>query len=624
MKKNFAFSFVVFSFCFILLFFSCSRQGRNALGAELDRIDTFITLGQYRDAISELKKIEKRLMNSWDFIGVYRRYAELGESDRAVQIIQDAFKKFDKNAEIRAIYTHSLLRSGKFNDAVEIATPLQGTRYGSFYAEALLKQAAAKTADGSKGGDTDNTDADSNALSNYLQPELFSVYYDAYTGSRNSYWLRNAAIVGMTAGNMEQVRALHPERYASFSDAFFWSLIQYDSGNYGDAEQSLMQARALYQDASRRDRSRVSDAEFVALLSDVYQALSENDRAEEIRQSLLSDKAAQTEGVREKTMPYIYVNSAQWAEGNGDDERASKLLLQTVSNWPDFVPGLISYANFACRTAESRTENPTQRALRESGVATREMQRYDNRAQIPVADAIARMDSSLEKSRDPLLYIARQDLIYKTDKTLSNENKIAELWNILERNTTGINEYPQLLFEYAVNMLVRYNRVDDAFGLFKRYCSSHYAFDPATDFWEQISAKMSELTPREIEYAAWFAANQGLGSTAQKFYETCVWQDASVSANRRQILAGASVQACINLAMIYSSIGNRAAALELYAAAAGRTPDAVQKAEIMYRMATIYDAERKPEEALRTVATACALNPAHARAQLLYSRLSAR
>lgn len=603
MKRYVAFIFLASLCC--ITFFSCSRDGKRALGAEFDRIDAYISLGQYRDAMSELKRIEKRLTNSWDFIGVYRRYNELGQTDRATEILKTAFEKHENNPEVRALYARILLRGGKIDEAIETSAPLQGSRYGSIYAEALLRQASSEVSYGN--------------LSKYLTPEFFSIYKDAYTGSRDSYWLRNAAIVGMLAGDTESVRLLRPERYITFSDAFFWALIQYDNGNYGDAENALAQAQTLYESASNRERSKISPMQFTALYSDVYQALSENDRAEYVRQALLTGDSAVQENAGELYLPYIYVNSAEYALGNGDYDRASDLLTSTVTTWQDFVPGLISYANFAYQTAQSRSENVTQLALRESGVATREMKRYDSRARIPVADAIAKMDASLERKRDALLFIARLDLIYKTDATRSTENKIADLWNVLERNTIGINEYPQLLFEYAVNMLVRYNRVDDALSLFKRYCVSHYGFDAASDFWGQFYASKHAFTQREIEYAAWFAANQGLGTTSQKLYEACVWQEGG--AVLRQ---DASVQACINLAMIYSSMGNRAAALELYSASAGRTPDVTQKAEIMYRMAMIYEANGNSGEALRTVATACALNPSHARAQLMYSRLSSR
>lgn len=599
---------------------------RNVLGTDLDRIDMMIMRGQYRDANSELKKIEKKLSSSWDYISVYRRYKNLGENDSASSVIQTAYKKFSENQEICALYSTVLLRGGKIKEACDVSAKLQGSRYGSIYAESLLKLAKLDES-------PDDEKEEHNVTENlYFSPELFSVYYDAYTGSKNSYWLRNAAILGMLNGRIDQVRTLRPERYSTFSDAYFWALVHYDSGNYGSAESSLSQAKDLYTDATRRERSLVSEAGFTAFYSDVLQALSETERSESVREELLAELENSGEEITDTVLPYIYVNSAQWASGNGDTDKASDLLLTTVKNWPDFVPGLISYANFAYNSSLGRVENETQLALRKSGVATLEMQRYDNRARIPVADAQHRMAESLARNRNPLLYIAELDLRYKTSTNISPENKIADLWNILERNTTGVNEYPPLLFEYALNMLIKNNRAGDAFDLFKRYCTTHYKFDAAADFWQQFSANLRSVLPVEVEYAAWFAAHFKMGSTAQKLYEFCVWNDLDEineaggtvkKGKTTQISSTASNSACVNLAMIYASFDDRRTALDLYSKAAGRTPDLMQRAEIMYRIACIYEKDGNFSEAVKNAAVACSFNPSHAKAQLLRSRLSA-
>lgn len=613
-------------FLFLSIFSACSNGGmRNVLGTDLDRIDMMIMRGQYRDANSELKKAEKKLSGSWDYISVYRRYKDLGENDSASSVIQTAYKKFSDNQEICALYATVLLRSGKIKEACDIAAKLQGSRYGSIYAESLLRLAKLEEADDEKKEHVPTENL-------YFSPELFSVYYDAYTGSKNSYWLRNAAILGMLHGRIDQVRTLRPERYTTFSDAYFWALVHYDSGNYGSAENSLSYAKELYTDATKREHSLISEAAFTAFYSDVLQALSETERSESVREELLAELESSGEEITDAVLPYIYVNSAQWASGNGDTDKASELLLTTVRKWPDFVPGLISYANFAYNSSLERVENETQLALRKSGVATLEMQRYDNRAKIPVADAQHRMAESLARNRNPLLYIADLDLRYKTSTNISPENKIADLWNILERNTTGINEYPPLLFEYALNMLIKNNKAGDAFDLFKRYCTTHYKFDAAADFWQQFSANLRSVLPVEVEYAAWFAAHFKMGSTAQKLYEFCVWNDVSEvneaggkakTGRTTQISSTASNSACVNLAMIYASFDDRRTALDLYSKAAGRTPDLLQRAEIMYRIACIYEKDGNITEAAKNAAVACSFNPSHAKAQLLRSRLSA-
>lgn len=661
LRQFFSVSVLAILMCLLFSVLSCSRHGGNTLAAEFDRIDTLIRQGQYNTATEELRKVEKRLTASWDFISVFRRYNNLGETARALQVISDAYKKHNLNGEVIALYTYALLRAAKIDEAVKVSEVLSGTRYGSFYSEALLRQAAANgassfgssnssssraknstasaTASSSSASVSNGTSKDSNVpdsklpdnnLTRYLAPEFFSVYYDAYTGSRESFWLRNAALISLINGDTEKVHSLHPERYTSFADAYFWALVQFDIGNYGGADEALSQARILYETSPRRDRQRVTDIQFAALASDLYQALSEADRAEEARRELLARLKDSDIDLSDAELPYIYLNSTQYAVGAGNDGRAIYLLLESVKNWPDFVPALVTYANFAYNSSKSRVENETQRTLRESGVATLEMQRYDARAKIPVADAISRMEKSLERTHDPLLYIALLDLQYKTDTTIAPENKIADLWSVLERNSTGINKYPELLFEYAVNMLIRYNRTDDAFDLFQRYCRTQYEFEAGADFWKQLLENVRKMPLSQAECAAYFAATKHLGTTAQKLYEYCVFESSGgdfrgskAGSAQAQVAANVSVESCMNLADIYSAFAKRKEALSLYAVAAGRTPDVMQKAEIMYRMAVVYSEDGNTQDAARTAAVACTFNPSHAKAQYLLARLRA-
>ncbi|MBQ9239160.1 MAG: hypothetical protein IJ191_07605 [Treponema sp.] len=587
-------------------------NGRTAFAVSLDEVDALITAGRYGDASLRLKQLERRMVTGWDYIGVYRRYMQLGENAPAGRVIEKAFEKNPNNAEIRAVSVHHLMRLGNYDVAMHRAEALQGTRYGSLHAEATLQQIEHSARDGS-------------AVS-YLSPNFFPVYYDAYVGSKNTVWLRNAVVVTMLHGSFGQVSSLQPERYLTYTDAYFWMLVQFDRGNIGAAEQALVAARRLYETAPNRERMRVGEAAFAALSSDIYQALSEAQRAEELRRTFLAHDPAAELLPADGELPYIYVNSARWAMDTGDDQRAFDLLTEMVVRWPDFVPGLIAYAHFAWRSSHPRLENETQHALRESGVATLEMQRYDARAKIPVADAIARMDASLERVRDPLLYIARLDIRYKTDARLSAENKIADMWSVLERNTTGVNNYPPLLMEYAVNLLISYGQYDDAWDLFRRYSTARYAFDTSLDFWESVRTHVRRLSLIDAEYAAWFAARDRRGSTARRLYEYCVWESAGRVSDEavRLIAPDVSTASCLNLGMVYNSLGNRTAALEVYSKAAGRTGDSAQKAEIMYRMARIYAAADDTAAAISAASSACSFDPQHVYARLLYEQLMAR
>ena len=46
-----------------------------------------------KDAIKEIKKVEKRAYDSWSYIGIYKRFILIGEQNLAEKIIKKALKK---------------------------------------------------------------------------------------------------------------------------------------------------------------------------------------------------------------------------------------------------------------------------------------------------------------------------------------------------------------------------------------------------------------------------------------------------------------------------------------------------------------------------------------------------
>jgi hypothetical protein len=597
---------------------SCSMSAsRNSFTGKLDEIDVLIEQGQDKDAVDELKKIEKKTYNSWSRIGIFRRYNQLGEAELAERVLKQGLRKNPRNPEMSAVYSNFLLRNGRVDEAVQAAACLRGTEYGSIYSEAYLDSVFSSAG---------------NDAASYADKKFYPVYYDAYAGSHDSYWLRSCAVVCMRNGEYDKAAALQPDDFTEPEDAYFWGLVAFDNKLYGNAAALARKAQSLYPESTIKSRRSVSPVEIGLLLSDAYVSLSETEEAENVRRSLLdslsADKTAAGSGTESfRTMlPAVYVDSALYAAANGNDTECSRLLSYTVDTWPDFVPGLISYADFAYRTSLPLAETPQETVLRDKGLATLRMEKYDNRAKIPVSDAAYRMDKSLERKNDPLLYIARLDLKYRTDKTLTVNEKIADVWNELESSETGTDTYPVLLLEFAVSKLLSYGQAEDAWTLYSKYIASKYKFDAGRDFWEQTAAHVREFTLAEAEYAAWFAAYQRYADTAVRLYEYCVYESGGFSADgdeQKKISAYVSIPSCMNLAMIYSSLGANAQALDLYAASASRTVDVKQKAEIMYRMAVIYSAQQKKSDALRAADYALSLDPSHARAKLLCDQLSA-
>jgi hypothetical protein len=613
--------FLLPAFLIVLLIIaavSCSMSvSRNSFTGKLDEIDVLIEQGQDKDAVDELKKIEKKAYDSWSRIGIFRRYNQLGEVELAEKVLKLGLRKNPENPELSAVYSNFLLRKGRIDEAVKTAECLQGTQYGSMYSEAYLDSIFAPAG---------------NDAASYADKKFYPVYYDAYEGSHDSYWLRSCAVVCLRHGEYDKAAALQPDDFTEPEDAYFWGLVAFDNRLYGNAAALAERAQSLYPESSIKSRRSISPVEIVSLLSDSYVSLSETEEAERVRRSFLdslsSDKpSAGSDTILFKTLlPAVYVDSALYAEANSNDAECSRLLSYTVDTWPDFVPGLISYADFAYRTSMPLAETQQETVLHDKGLATLRMEKYDNRAKIPVSDAAYRMDKSLERKNDPQLYIARLDLKYRTDKTLTANEKTADVWNELESSETGTDTYPVLLLEFAVNKLLSYGQTEDAWALYSKYIASKYKFDAGRDFWEQVAAHVREFTLADAEYAAWFAAYQRYADTAVRLYEYCVYESGGFSAGdeeQKKISAYVSIPSCMNLAMIYSSLGANAQALDLYAAAASRTVDVKQKAEIMYRMAVIYSAVQKTSDALRAAYYALSLDPSHARAKLLRDQLAA-
>jgi len=611
---------VLFTAGIVLSGVSCSMSAsRKSFTGKLDEIDALIAQGQDKDALSELKKIEKKTYDSWSRIGIFRRYKQLGEAGLAERVLLKGLKKNPKNPELSAVYAHFLLRNGRFDEAEERAECLRGTRYGSIYSEAYLEQSIASL-------------QSSSAKISFTDRKFYPVYFDAYKGSHDIYWLRNCAVTCMADGEYDKALSLLPDNCTEPEDAYFWALIAYDNKLYNSAAAFAEKAQALYPVSSIHSQHSVSLIEIASILSDSYVSLSKTEEAENIRRSLLEQLAsgssvAADEPAYKKILPAIYVDSALYAESNRDDTKCISLLRYTADTWPDYVPGLIVYADFAYRTSKPLEVTPQEEVLRDKGLATQRMEKFDSRPNIPVNDAVSRMDKSLAKKNDPQLYIARLDMKYKTDKTLSVNDKIADVWKELENSTTGTDIYPESLLVFAVNKLLSYGQEEDAWTLYSKYIISKYKFDAGRNFWEQAVATEKEFTLMEAEYAAWFAAYQRDADTAQRLYEYCVYESSGISGNGGQdkkIAAFVSTSSCMNLAMIYSSLGATQQALDLYGAAALRSVDMNQKAEIMYRMAVIYTSQKKIKEALRSAGYALTLDPSNARAKLLCDQLSSK
>ena len=544
---------------------------------------------------------------------MYKRYVRIGEDARAEKIIKKALKKNSHNQELIAVYSSWLLRHQKIDEAKKAAEELRGTKYGSIYSEAVLKVA--------------KRDAESEGNQEFLKdPKYYSIYYDAYRGSRAPIWIRNCAVFNLKDGLFDAASLLLPQSFADADDAYFWALVLYDAGKYYEAIDALEVSRSYladYPDTTNRKTSHVNTVKQIALESDAYMAVSEMEASEAKRQELICklDTLGKLSAEDEEILSIIVVNSAVFARNQYQDDSCADLLFYAVNRWPDNVSALILYSDFAYNSNLERPESLEVRTLRANGISSISMEEYDNRRKIPLSDAVYRLDQALERTKSPYLSIARLDLKYKMDNSFSVKEKTADLWLQIESNYSEEEKFQSLLVQYVLSFLLKTNQKDDADTLFHKYLSTAFKFDPKEDFWIQIEKNLGAMDVRIAEFAAWFATDQKKYDEALRLYEYCVYESGGVLF-KGIVSPAVSTVSCMNLADIYYSTGKKDKALDLYGKAAGRESRSYIRSEIFYRIAAIYSATGDIKNALRSAEYAILLYPDNARASLLKEKLS--
>ena len=608
--KNFLLTFLLFSL--ILFCFSGCRlkAEQNSLTSQFDVIDALVMQNQMQSALKELGKAEKRAYDSWTWIGIYKRYMMLGESNRAEKVLKKALKKNAGNVELQAVYSAFLLRAGRLGEAGKVAEKLRGTKYASLYSEYILRDSAAKAAESGKNGFTF-----------YTQKEFYQIFLDAYKTSKNPLLLRNCAAFHLINGDYGLAASLYPGFFQDADDAYFWALVCYDAGQYYDSIDSIENSRRLMTGYNGTVSFKTSAVLQTALESDAYMAVSEMEAAENARRGIVMNlDELKVRKSDEAYLSNIILNSARWAENQGMDQQNADLLFYVVNRWPDNVPGLILYADFAYRSNLERQEDTEIAALRKAGIQTLEMERYDNRRKIPMSDALYRIDEALRRTNDPYLHIAKLDLRYKTDSSISEKDKNRDLWNMLENSMNEDGEYKGLLVQYALNFLLQTKQYDDAWTLFYSYVIDQSSYDSKRDFWEQFIEKARGYELSMMEFGAWFAAYNRMADEAVRLHEYCVYESAGLL-DEGYISQSVSTATCLNLGSIYISLGKKLKALDLYGKTAGRESSNAKRSDIFYRIACIYAGEGDIKNALRSAEYASSLYPDNARASMLKDKL---
>jgi Tfp pilus assembly protein PilF len=599
-------------FSLILFCFSACRMRaeQNSLTSQFDVIDALVMQNQMQSALKELKKAEKRAYDSWTYIGIYKRYMTLGETGAAEKVLKKALKKNSNNEELQAVYAAFLLRQNRLGDAGKVSEKLRGTKYASLYSEYMLRESAEKAAA-----------AGENGFAFYTKKEYYQIFLDAYKTSKNPVLLRNCAVFNLINGDYALAASLYPAFFLDADDAYFWALVCYDAGQYYDSIEAIENSRSLMTGYQNTVSFKTSPVLQTALESDAYMAVSEMEAAENARRGIvLNLDELKVRKSDEEYLSNIILNSARWAENQGMDEQNADLLFYVVNRWPDNVPGLILYADFAYRSNLEREEDSEIAALRKAGISTLEMERYDNRRKIPMSDALFRIDEALRRTNDPYLHIAKLDLRYKTDKSISEKDKNRDLWNMLEKSLNEDGVLKGLLVQYALNFLLQTKQYDDAWKLFYDYVTDNSQYDAKRDFWEQFIEKARGYELSIMEFGAWFAAYNKMADEALRLHEYCVYESAGLL-DEGYISQSVSTASCLNLGSIYVSLGKKAKALDLYGKTAGRESSNAKRSEAFYRIACIYAGDGDIKNALRSAEYASSLYPENARASILKDKL---
>lgn len=580
------------------------KAEQKSISSQFEIIDALIAQSQVDDAIDELKKLQKNVFDSWSYIGVYKRYITLGETKSAEKIIKKALKSNSHNSELIALYSYFLLRQNRLDEAESFAKELKGTKYGSVYSEIILKKSLNKD---------EKID-----LANSKIEEFYQIFYDAYEGSKNPLWIRNCAVLDMINGNYSVASSLSPSYFLDADDAYFWAVVLYDAGEYTKAIEVCETSNRFYDANSNSERRN----QFVAIESDSYIALHEMSLAEQKRQQVLSDMDDESlkQFSGDKNLPILMQNSAIWAMNQNNENEAGKLLFKIVNIWPNYVPSLVLYANYAYSSNQQRVEDFETRMLRKAGISSLEMTEYDNRFIVPLSDASERINNALTVTKNPYLYISKLDLKYKMDESFTTKEKTADLWNLLENNNEN-SEYKNILIQYAVNFLLQTKQNNDAWNVFYEYVYSTYKFNKDDDFWVQFERNLSEIDYNIVELAAYFAAEKNLKDELFRLSEYCVYESSGIL-NENEISSKVSSAICMNLADAYFSTGKSEKALDLYGKTAGKETDNKIRSEIFYRIGEIYLSQSESNDALRAFDYAYSINKNNIKAQFLRDKIS--
>ncbi len=630
---NRQFSFFCLVLCIAILLISCSSHSEGGdFSALLDEVDSFVAMGESDSALDLLKDLEKNAYSSAEYLGVYKRYRNLGETTKAEKILKKSVKKIKDSEELNAVYSVFLLRSGNENKALKFAKKLSNGKYAGIYAETFLKKAINSELSADEiFSNSKKHKNQPNLEDNYLQSRFYDerfcpIYQDAARSSKNPTWLWNAASIFMIQGQNAKAQKLYPDTLASLRDSLFWGKIFFDSESYSDSLEALSSYSDFSDGKTYRDFSYL--VEHQALLADVLYILGEDAESENTRSRILDAVEKQEKYLSlnssSSILPLLYVNSVQYAQNRENVQLRYDRLQELLTLFPTYTSGLASYAEFALDTMRLPPEDKLKLQLRAVGLRTQSMEAYDAIPKVSVEDALQRIENALQDEKTPALIVLREELLSELNKTDENSVKVARIWEILEQNEIGSSLYPSEIMRYCITVLLNCGFFDDAKTLFDRHIVASYnnLVSEGEEF--NIFDHIDSLLLWECEFAGFFALKSGRYNEGQKIYNYILDKYSgrnpifSVSGQNEVIS-----NALVNLGTFYAGCGQRGIAQDYFSKAIGRLVDGQFKAEVLYRSGEASFYQREYRSAMRSLQYALVLNPTHNKSKRLLRQVQA-
>lgn len=587
-----------------LCLFFCSKCNTKASGlsftASLDMIDRAISQGSTRDAVEELKKLEKRAYSSFERLSIYKRYMLLSEKESAERVLKNGLEKLPNNSELRSVYANFLIRQNKIAAAKKHAELLKETKYASLLSECEIFEQLEK-----------NKKENLDAKEEFSAFRFIPLYRAAFETSGNSKWIFNAASLLMKNGMYRQAAEFYPQKIESFSEAYFWAGVFFDAGLYSQSlevcESSASLASAILNQKETVDSLK---PQIEVLKSDCYYILGDEEKCHEIRKNFLASEDLTN------VPPSVFVNESLLEQKNDNYAEAYKDLECCMNLYPSYFPSLQVYAKYAL-DINARTESSLAQQLRSSGLRTLEMERFDAAPKISEKDLLLYVDSKRVTYSDPVIDVLEHRIQKIIDLRNDRNKNISGYYKILERYSDVTPKFPEECTDYIVHSLIEKHWEKEAESIFNDYIEERYNVD--------MMNEPGKFNLWELEVAAWYAAVEGKFEKAQFLLEHIVNSYGGYSEVVNSFAKNESVmRSLVNLAVIYASCDRYQDALEALNIASSRATDSKVKAEILFRIADLQYSLGDDKSAGRALKYCLSLNPEHKDARLLMKKISSK